>query len=59
MEPTLEQKRIAREFHVPMALAHTISLERAKAYKEYLASNAGQLEKFFDEQARSRKYYNL
>jgi hypothetical protein len=54
--PTIEQARIAKKFHIPMDQAHTVNLKKAKAYQEYLVSDRGRLEKYFDAVDEARGY---
>ena len=47
-QATPEQLKIAKEFRIPKAQAHTINLEKAEAYKKYLASDEAKLENFLN-----------
>ena len=53
MKATVEQLRIARQFRIPTSKAHTINVQRAQAYKEYLQSDKARLEQFLNSTTRT------
>lgn len=52
-EATPEQLRIAKAYKIPKKLAHTINVEKARAYREWLRGEGG-IEMFLHEQELKR-----
>lgn len=53
---TSGQKRIAQEYKIPMEQAHTISIEKYKAYGKYKYTKYARLQRWLDKQDERRMY---
>jgi len=53
-EATPEQLKVAREYRIPKSQAHTINLDKVKAYRKWQASEQGSVEQFLDRMGETR-----